>query len=302
MKVYAAYYNNNVREDSSSGGMFSLIASEFDVIYGVEMDENNQYAIFARKTKDISSLRGSKYLQARVGDTFMSVKKDLESGLNVLFSGTACQVNGLLNYLQVDFPNLVTIDVICHGVPSPVFYHKFVEGTNVQNINFRAKDGGWNNYTYGMKLNKKYISYNKNKYMMLYIKDLALRPSCYKCLSKTTKRSDFTLGDFWGIEKIYPDMTDNKGTSLVIVRTGKAHSLFEKLKNQLVWKEVTYEEGIMQNTSEYKSSKCPDCRNEFFMDLSKMSFEELYRKYCHKPSAFKRMHNIIRKLINVIGG
>lgn len=298
MKVYAAYYNNNVRMDSSSGGMFSLIASQFDVIYGVEMDENNQYAIFARKTQDYSSLRGSKYLQARVGDTFRLVKNDLQSGMKVLFSGTACQVNGLLNYLQVDYPNLFTIDVICHGVPSPKLWHKFTEGTDVHSINFRAKDGGWDNYTYGMKINGKYIPFNNNRYMTLYVKDLALRPSCYKCISKKTKRSDFTLGDFWGIEKIYPDMTDNKGTSLVITRTEKAQNLFEKLKSQLAWKEVTYEEGVRQNASEYQSSLCPERRRQFFIDLSQMSFDDIYKKFCPKPSLIKRIYRKIRRSLS----
>ena len=298
MKVYAAYYNNNVRMDSSSGGMFSLIASQFDVIYGVEMDENNQYAIFARKTQDYSSLRGSKYLQARVGDTFRLVKNDLQSGMKVLFSGTACQVNGLLNYLQVDYPNLFTIDVICHGVPSPKLWHKFTEGTDVHSINFRAKDGGWDNYTYGMKINGKYIPFNNNRYMILYVKDLALRPSCYKCISKKTKRSDFTLGDFWGIEKIYPDMTDNKGTSLVITRTEKAQNLFEKLKSQLAWKEVTYEEGVRQNASEYQSSLCPERRRQFFIDLSQMSFDDIYKKFCPKPSLIKRIYRKIRRSLS----
>ena len=297
MKVYAAYYNNIVRMDSSSGGVFSLIASQFDVIYGVQMDENNQYAIFARKTDDISALRGSKYIQAKVGDTFKFVKNDLQKGLKVLFSGTACQVNGLLNYLQADYPNLFTIDVICHGVPSPTFWHKFIDGAGVQDINFRAKDEGWENYTYGMRINGRYIPFNNNRYMTLYIKDLPLRPSCYKCISKKAKRSDYTLGDFWGIEKIYPDMSDNKGTSLVIVRTQKAQELFNNLKHQLVWKEVTYEEGIRYNTSEYQSSICPRRRSEFFIDLSKQTFDVIYKKYCRKPCLIKRVYHKIRRLL-----
>lgn len=279
MKTYAAYYDSVERINSSSGGIFSLLSTQFDVIYGVEMDAENQNAVFARKTDDISTLRGSKYLQAKVGDTFKQVKKDLQDEKKVLFSGTACQVNGLLMFLQKNYVNLVTIDVICHGVPSPKYWKKFSEGINVKSVNFRAKDGGWNNYTYGMMLNNTYIPYDKNRYMSLYVNNYMLRPCCYECLCKQQKKSDITLGDFWGIEKIDLSMTDNKGTSVVIVRTDKGKDLFEQLKEHMVWKEVSYEDAVKQNSSEYSSSLMPTNRNSFFEDMEKLSFDALYKKY-----------------------
>ena len=156
MKTYAAYFENKIRLSSSSGGMFSLIAAKFDAVYGVEMDSTNQYAVFARKTDDISSLRGSKYIQAKVGDAFQQIKKDLLDGKQVLFSGTACHVNGLCSFLQKDYPNLFVIDVICHGVPSVKYWKKFIEGIDVKTVNFRSKEIGWLNY--GMKLNDEFIS------------------------------------------------------------------------------------------------------------------------------------------------
>ena len=196
MKTYAAYYNNILRKESSSGGIFSLLASKFDVVYGVEMDEKKQYAVYARKVDDISSLRGSKYIQAKMGDIYKQVKKDLTDGENVIFTGTACQVNGLLSFLQEDYDNLFTVDIICHGVPTPKYWQKFIEGKNISYINFRAKDGGWNNYTYGMKVNNTYISYDKNKFMLLYVKDYANRPSCYKCVSKKKNKVILLLAIF----------------------------------------------------------------------------------------------------------
>ena len=229
MKTYAAYYKNQVRIDSSSGGLFSLLASKFDVVYGVQMDEKNNYAVFARRTNDISSLRGSKYIQAKVGETFKQVKTDLLDGKNVLFTGTACQVNGLRSFLQKDYENLLTVDVICHGAPTPKFWQKYIEGKKIENVNFRAKDGGRQNYTYGMRLNDSYIPYYRNRYMTLYIRDYAIRPSCYKCLCKQAKKSDITLGDFWGIEKIDSSLSDNKGTSVVFIRTDKGQKLFDSL-------------------------------------------------------------------------
>ena len=293
MKTYAAYYNDIVRKESSSGGLFSLIALNYDVIYGVEMDEKNQYAVFSRKTGDISTLRGSKYIQAKIGDSYKQVKEDLLENRRVLFTGTACQVNGLISFLQKDYVNLLTVDVICHGVPSPKYWQKFIEGKEIKHINFRAKDGGWDNYTYGMRLNDSYIPYNENKFMALYIKDYALRPACYKCVSKSNKKSDITIGDFWGIEKLYPDMTDNMGTSIVITRTDKGKKIFDELKKKLIWKEVSYEDAVKQNTSEYKSSLKPERRKDFFTDMEKMSFSDLYEKYyCN----FKKNNRILEKI------
>lgn len=303
MKTYAAIYNNNeIRENSSSGGIFSAIADKFDVVYGVEMDEENNFAVYARKTNDISSLRGSKYIQAKVGDCYKQVKEDLDDGKSVLFTGTACQVNGLHLFLGTEYANLFTIDVICHGAPTPKYWHKFIEDKKVQKINFRAKDGGWENYTYGMKLNDTYIPFNKNKFMSLYIKDYAIRPSCYECVCKQNKKSDITLGDFWGIEKIDPSMSDNKGTSVVLIRTHNGQELFDSLKDRLIWKEVTYEDGVKQNPSEYKSSARPERRSEFFSDMEKLSFKDLYDKYCPGTKSRKIVFNKIKRIVKKIGG
>lgn len=296
MKTYAAYYDNEIRNASSSGGIFSLLVSQFDVIYGVEMDEKNQYAIYVRKTKDIASLRGSKYMQAKVGDSFKQIKKDLLEGQQVLFVGTACQVNGLHAFLQCEFSNLLTVDVICHGVPTAYYWQKFVEGQDIYHVNFRAKKGGWENYTYGMLLNDRYIPYDKNKYMDLYIKDYMLRPCCYECVCKRTKKSDMTLGDFWGIEKIDPSMSDNRGTSVVMVRSEKGQDLFDRVKAKMIWKEVSYEDGVKQNPSEYKSSERPSDRQQFFEDMKKMSFDELYNKYMRRPRIWNRMFSKLNRL------
>lgn len=297
MRTYAAYYDNIDRIKSSSGGVFSLLSKQFDVVYGVEMDVENQNAVFARKTEDVSTLRGSKYLQAKVGDTFKQVEKDLQDKKKVLFSGTACQVNGLQAFLQRDYPNLVTTDVICHGVPSPEYWRKFSEGIKVKNVNFRAKNGGWDNYTYGMMLNDTYIPYDKNRYMSLYVKNYMLRPCCYACVCKKKKKSDITLGDFWGIEKLDRSMTDNKGTSVVIVRTDKGQALIDGVKENLVWKEVSYEEGVKQNPSEYSSSSMPANRQSFFEDMKKLSFDALYKKYTFPAPLWRR---VIRKAKHLI--
>ena len=127
MKTYAAYYNNDIRLSSSSGGIFSIIADSFDVIYGVAMSEDCYGAEFVRVEGDVAPLRGSKYFQAKVGDTFREVKKDLLDGKRVLFSGTGCQINGLSLFLGKGYENLFLLDIICHGVPSPKLWKEYVE-------------------------------------------------------------------------------------------------------------------------------------------------------------------------------
>lgn len=315
LNAYAAYSINKFeRHDSSSGGLFSLLAksvlSEGGLVYGVAMSSDCKRAEFARvaKESDLRCLRGSKYLQAHVGQTFKSVKDDLDFGKAVLFSGTGCQVNALKQFLcggkydanafEEKYPNLYCVDVICHGAPSPALWKEYVKHIEKQNdaklvsINFRCKDDSWNDF--GMKLiNEKhkelYISKDKDPYMIMFLRDYCLRPSCYECKAKELKLSDITLADFWGIDNVVPEMNDGKGTSLILVRTNKGKQLFQEITSQLKIKEVSYEEGVVGNPSEYKSVTRPPERNMFFDDMHSLSFEELKGKYgTPKPISIKR--------------
>ena len=140
MKSYAAYYDNDeVRLNSSSGGIFSVIASKFDVVYGVSLTEDCYEAIFKRSVENVDSLRGSKYLQAKMGDTFKEVKKDLNEGKLVLFSGTGCQINGLKLFLGKDYDNLFCLDIICHGAPSPLLWKEYLKYQEKQYGDFKCK-------------------------------------------------------------------------------------------------------------------------------------------------------------------
>lgn len=286
MKTYAAYYDNQVRIDSSSGGVFSLIASLFDVIYGVAMTDDCYSCEFVRIEDDIAPLRGSKYFQAKVGDTFKQVREDLVVGKKVLFSGTGCQINGLSLFLGKEYDNLLLLDIICHGVPSPKLWEKYVKLQEekygkLQSVNFRCKDDSWKDF--GLKENQLYISKDKDIFMQFFLRNYCLRPSCYECHAKYYKKSDMTIADFWGIEHIAPEMNDNLGTSLVIVRTEKGQELFDSLMNVLRWKEVSYEDGVRFNPSERESVQKPNQRNTFFVDLSKMTIPQLENKYIKGP-------------------
>ena len=308
MKTYAAIYKNEIREKSSSGGVFSALASQFEVVYGVAMTNDCYGAEMIRVEGDISPLRGSKYFQAKVGDAFKQVKKDLEDGRKVLFSGTGCQINGLTMFLGKEYPNLFLLDIICHGTPSPKLwreYAKYQEKKHgkLESVNFRCKDDSW--VDFGMKENKLYIPKSKDAFMNMFLDNYCLRPACYDCHAKHYKKSDMTIADFWGIENVAPEMNDGRGTSLVITRTEKGQELFESIKNELKWKEVSYEEGIKGNPSEYKSVARPQQRDTFFTDLEKLPFEEMEKKYATdiKVSFPRKALRKIKRTINkILGG
>lgn len=333
LNTYAAYsINQSERHDSSSGGLFSLLAklilSKSGSVYGVAMAADCKRAEFVRVTdeSDLGCLRGSKYLQAYVGGTFKSVKNDLEEGGMVLFSGTGCHVNALKKFLcggkydreifEEKYPNLYCVDVICHGAPSPALWQEYVQYVEKQNdaklkgINFRCKDDGWTDF--GMKeideQNREiYISKDKDPYMIMFLRDYCLRPSCYECKAKELKMSDITLADFWGINNIAPEMNDGKGTSLVVVRTNKGKYLFKEIVQELKIREVSYGDAIAGNPAEYRSAVRPHEREHFFDDMNRLPFEELKIKYgTPKPTSVKRKIKLFVKQIlirtGIVGG
>lgn len=328
IKVYAGYnINQDVRLISSSGAVFSLIAeyilSEQGIVYGVKMSKDCYSAKFTRVTNEteLVRLRGSKYLQAKVGNTYKQVKYDLLSGKHVLFSGTGCQVNGLKSFLGKEFENLICVDVICHGAPSPVLWRKYAQyqeqknGRKLKGINFRCKDDSW---TFGMKEvldnipqgshKMMYISKDKDPYMQMFLNDYCLRPSCYVCVAKTVKMADLTIADFWGIDEVAPEMNDGKGTSLVLIRTDKGKDIFKKICVDMKLKEVSYEDGVQCNPAEYRSCARPSQRDTFFDDMRKLDFEKLVKKYTapinisFAVKVKRKVKNIIRSMLRIIGG
>lgn len=303
MKTYAAIYNNNeIRENSSSGGIFSALADKFDVVYGVAMTDDCYGAEVIRVEGNIEPLRGSKYFQAKVGDAFKLVKKDLEEGRKVLFSGTGCQINGLSMFLSKDYSNLYLLDIICHGTPSPKLWREYAiyqekKHGKLVSVNFRCKDDSW--IDFGMKENQLFISKDTDSFMRMFLRDYCLRPACYECHAKIYRKSDMTIADFWGIENVAPEMNDGRGTSVVITRTGKGQELFDSIKHDLKWKKVSYEEGVRSNPSEHSSVSRPQQRDAFFTDLDKLSFEEVEKKYAKdiRVPLRRRIVSIIKRII-----
>lgn len=325
IKVYAGYSNNqNVRMSSSSGAIFSSLAEyvleQQGVVYGVKMAEDCYSAEFTRVADklELVKLRGSKYLQAKVGNTYKQVKEDLLKDKLVLFSGTGCQVNGLKAFLGKEYSNLLCVDVICHGVPSPALWRKYAKhqeqktGGKLKGINFRCKDDSW--IDFGMKevldeipqedQKKIYISKDKDPYMVMFLRDYCLRPSCYECIAKSVKKADLTVADFWGINDVAPEMNDGNGTSLILIRTDAGRKIFEKIIDDFQLKEVSYKDGVRRNPAEYKSCARPTQRDTFFDDMQSMSFEELKQKYAApiKVSFMTKVKRKVKKVLQVIGG
>ena len=328
LKAYACYNkNDDIRMKSSSGAIFSSLASYVfalgGIIYGVAMTEDCYSAEFISATDEIGleKIRGSKYLQAKVGDTYKLVKADLIKGRIVLFSGTGCQINGLKCFLGKEYDNLICVDVICHGVPSPALWCNYVQYQEqkhrgkLKSVNFRCKDENW--IDFGMqetleniqlsKIKKLYISKNKDSYMQMFLRNYSLRPSCYKCVAKNIKMSDLTIADFWGINDVAPEINDNMGVSLVLIRTDKGKRIFEAISPELKFKEVSYESGVKRNSAEYHSVAKPYQRNNFFIDMECMSFEELEKKYASpikyskKTELKRRLKRIIKSIIRMQG-
>ena len=308
--VYAAYTKNEqVRLQSSSGGLFTEIAtyviSQGGVVFGATFDEHFNIVHTYTETLDgLEDLRGSKYVQSKIGNAYSVALKFLKQGRLVLFTGAPCQIEGLLSFLKRDYKNLLTQDIICHGVPSPMVWEKYIEYREEQSecdtkrIFFRHKRQGWKNYSvnFVFKNHTEYIeTLKKDPYMKGFLSDMCLRPSCYNCHFKSKERkSDFTLADFWGIQNICLDMDDDKGTSLVFVNSDKGAKIFDAIKDSIVIKEVEADKAICFNSAMIKSAHKPKQREKFLGDMQAHDFPQVIQKYC-KTNIYVRICGTIRR-------
>lgn len=286
MKAYAAYNKNqDIRMESSSGGIFTLLAEktiqEGGVVFGARYTKDFQVEICAADNKaQLQSFRGSKYVQASVGDSYKEAQEILKTGRKVLYSGTPCQILGLKRFLGKDFENLLTVDIICHGTPSPKVWQRYLdeireEGNKaINSINFRSKPNGWKRFNFTLNYNEGDDTYSissffgQNPYMRAFLSDLILRPSCYQCKVKSVKsESDITLGDFWGIEKVHPQMDDDKGTSLILINTEKGEIALNLSETEYLPTE--YDKAYPYNTALEQSSHPHPHRTRFFLKLDK---------------------------------
>lgn len=294
--------NEEIRLESSSGGIFTLIAeqiiNENGVVFGAEFNDDFELIHSYVETKEgLAKFRGSKYVQSKIGDTYKLAKSFLDKGRKVLFSGTPCQIGGLKSYLGRIHDNLFCIDIICHGVPSPKVFSKYTEyqeecsSASIQRIMFRKKNEGWNRYSVSLLFNNdtEYRQiFNKDLFMKAFLKDICLRPSCYSCEFKTLNRqSDITLADFWGIQDVMPEMDDDKGTSLCFINSISGQTMLKKIEDRILCQEVDINQAVKYNLAAISSAKYNSNRENFFINLNKIEFDKLVNKYCTDKLAYK---------------
>lgn len=262
--------------ESSSGGVFRILADEVigknGIVFGATYDNNLRVIHDCAKTiEECKNFSGSKYVRSDLKESYSIAQKYLDEGKYVLFTGTSCQINGLKKYLNREYEKLILCDIICHANPSPkvfALYKSNLEkkyNQKIKIIHFRSKENGWRNQTpiiefiNGTKL-------EENSYFNAFVQELINRPSCYSCPFATKRRvSDFTMGDSWGIEKIHPEICNEKGMSLLTVNSSKGEKIFNDIKSQMEIYPIDYNEIAHYN--HYKLEKPNKNRNKFFSGI-----------------------------------
>lgn len=283
--------DKDLLEKSSSGGFFSELAqyiiSQEGVVFGARFDKNwNVVHDYVETLEGLSVFRGSKYVQSNIGNTYKHVQNFLKEGRLVLFSGTPCQISGLNHFLRCEYDNLITIDFVCHSCPNPTIWDRYLkeisEKNNVSkitNITFRSKKNGWSKYSLeiqgvvdGKEKQILLESQNKNLYLRGFLQDLYTRPSCSQCPARNyTSNSDITMCDFWGMNKYYPELMDEKGMSIVLLNTQKSLKIFDSIKEIFFNFEIPYlqvEPKGLHLTITESVNKHPN-REKFYKELLK---------------------------------
>lgn len=310
-KVYAVKHKDaDTIAVSRSGGIFTALSdwilARDGVVYGCVLDEDF-YAIHIRveKHEDRNRMRGSKYIQSKLGDSYKNVKCDLRDGRFVLFSGTSCQVAGLKQYLGKEYDNLFCVDIVCHGVPSPKVWKEYLNWQEKKNKSKVVEVDFRNKRNYGWRAHKETLIFENGKsidsdvFTTLFYGHSILRPCCYECPYKSTMHpGDITIADYWGIEKAAPEFDDNKGVSLVLVNNEVGDSAFNSVKDSINWKETRLEDSMQAS---FKAPyPRPDNRVDFWDSFFTGNFEKVAKKYAgvgFENKVKRGIRKIKRKLI-----
>lgn len=290
---YAARNRNySQRLISSSGSIFPPIAEWIlennGVVVGAAYDD--QFNVVHRiidSVDDLRDIQGSKYLQCKADSTtFKRIKDELKTGRLVLYSGMACQVEGLKTFLRKEYENLYTIDLICMGIPSPIVWQKYLkayfDGEKIQYINFKEKSIGWNSFCFYVKTDKREFKERgmENFYLQSMFRSWNMRPSCFQCPFKKEKRiSDFTLADCWGANKLVPSIDDNKGLSSVIVHSAKGQRLWQQLSDKIDSIEISIDD-IAAGNSNLIQNKPQTGDRKLFYDVLNQNPQKAFEGLC----------------------
>lgn len=323
LSTYAVKHpSEEIRLKSSSGGAFSLLAEKViekgGVVFAAKFDEQwNVVHGSADHLDELDAFRMSKYVQSRIGETFQQAENFFKIGRIVLFVGTPCQIHGLKLFLRKEYDNLLAVDFVCHGVPSPKVWRHYLEkivasatkkhfhsslspsvskqSGLIRSIQFRNKTYGWKKSSFVLHFNftgpssdseKNPVSSSaihlkpirqtllQNTYFRGFIHDIYLRPSCYVCCHKGfSNDSDMTLGDFWGIDKTYPKIFDNKGVTVLTINSMKGRFYYDDFSINGI--EVDFNKALASNPSFYKAVEVHRFRKIFFMFYKVIPFNQL---------------------------
>lgn len=285
LDCYAAKNSDEpVRMASSSGGIFTALAektiADGGVVFGARF--NSEWRVVHDYTDSIEGLslfRGSKYLQSSVGNCYRQAQQFLKQGRKVLFSGTPCQIAGLHHFLRHSYPNLFTVDIICHGTPSPKVWLDYLGEIrhplhSIEGISFRDKHNGWEKYEFSVRQHNTIFSepFYDNVFMKGFLNNLYLRPSCYSCPAKAGRsHADITLGDFWGIKNFHPQFDDDRGVSAVIINTMQGQMFYNSIQAEQI--AVAVDDIIQGNPSLATSVAVPRLRKKFWHKYHTQGFD-----------------------------
>jgi acetyltransferase-like isoleucine patch superfamily enzyme/coenzyme F420-reducing hydrogenase beta subunit len=321
-QVLAAWnINQAVRVDSTSGGVFSALAGRMFEAQGyvagaVFADDHAVSHVVTSDARMLEALRSSKYVQSYTGELFNHVRQLLEEGRRVLFCGTPCQVAGLYAVLGKDREGLITCDFICRGVNSPRVFRMYVEalereyGAKATQIKFKDKTHGWHRFSTRIAFaNGK--TYLRDRYHDPFILGYLTagcfaRPCCYSCrFKKMPRQADITLADFWGLNKIRPDLDNDCGTSAVLINSEKGRTFFRETGDTLFSRECALQKVAAGNPALYRSLEDKPGRDKFFRDADEMSFDRLSEKYFPAPGRMRETMMSLsartKKVLHIVG-
>ncbi len=295
-KEYYISKNKNKKEqlEGTSGGLCHIFAKKTiqnnGVVYGCEMYENKARHIRIDKEEQLERIKGSKYLQSDVTTIFSLLEADLKNKKEILFIGTPCQIGVIKNSLGKDYENLVTVSVICHGVMNDKIFEKYIKeieqekNGKVTNFKFRSKENGWQTASIEYEINsEKYVKkFTDDALMYLYLKNLILRKSCFKCQYKGKDNiSDIIVGDCWGIEVTNPELFDNNGISSLIINTEKGKAFLDKIKfsKEAYVYDGQYSDIIKYNSPLETSVVEPKERLLALKEITENKFNFVYNNY-----------------------
>ncbi|ADY55906.1 coenzyme F420 hydrogenase/dehydrogenase beta subunit domain protein [Syntrophobotulus glycolicus DSM 8271] len=305
--------NQSVLAASSSGGAFAALASiifeQNGVVFGCTYNSDMEpMHIGIDNLTDMKKLQGSKYVQSNINHTYLEAKKYLELGNRVLFTGAPCQIAGLKSYLRTDYENLITADIICHGVPSAEFFKGYIKHLEAKlkgkviDFRFRDKEKGWGLmgkiiYIKNGVVLEQLIPPITSYYYSCFLKGEIYRESCYDCkYAGGGRQGDFTMGDYWGIEKSHPEIDIKNGISVLLVNSAKGIKLIEKLEKHLTLVHSTFEQARVHNEQLRQPTKRSEKRAAILKIWREGGYQAIADRY-YRLNRRKMISYRIKKLI-----